>query len=373
MSQSYTIYFHDDVDGIVSAALILKHVVKGNPYLLQPVKSSQRGDKFDHIIKNRSYKREPCIIVDYQHHELADLWIDHHYNKAFGDDPVNTKDMAYNPKAKSAARVIRDMVKKSQLGQFTEIDESIINMTDMIDSAGYESIEFIFSSKHPLMMLKAYLEQMSIQLSWSYCRAVEAIVVSDFKLEDAMLMLGITPETVESLRNSAKNIGKAMVVNGGVAITEMKRLYAYPRYSEYFVRPDMKYSFRIIHLGGDRIQTDVGFNQWGNFTNEINIGQMLGGFDYTISGGGHHDVGGSIITADKLEQHIDDITSALNPEDPVVEEEMEKVGVDKKADSVEKKAGEMVKTGEVDNLNKAREKAAKEEEDGTENVQGTSD
>lgn len=370
MSDFFTIYFHDDVDGIVSAALILKHVVRGKPYFLQPVKSSQRGDKFDHIIKNRLYGVEPCIIVDYQHHELADLWIDHHYNKALGDDAVHTKDMAYDPKAKSAARVIRNMIKKSPLGQFTYIDEDMIRTTDMIDSAGYESIEFIFTSKHPLMMLKSYLEQMTIQLSWSYCRAVEAIVTADFELEDAMAMLGIEPNTVDSLRKSAEGIKKAMVINGPIAITEMKRLYEYPRYSEYFVRPDMKYAFRIVHLGGDRVQTDVGFNQWGNFTNEVHIGKMLGGFDYTISGGGHHDVGGSIIKADMLEQHVDDITTALNPEVPMNEESMEKVGVDKEADPVEKKAEEMTKTGESPDMQQAREKAATEEEGKTDNVQG---
>jgi len=368
----FHIFFHDDVDGIISAALVLKYVVDGRMYTLRPVRSSQRGDKFNKIIEDADLDgNDICIIVDYQHHEMANLWIDHHYNKTLGDKPVIDPNKCYDPKAKSAAKIIYEHLTYNPLGRYLPIDPHMINMVDMIDSAGYESVEYIFSCLTPLMILKAHLEQMTITIDSLYCRIVEVICAADFDINEALLTLGIDQSAVAKLRKAALSIEKAMVINGPVAITEMNRLYAYPRYSEYYVRPDVKYAFRVVHLGGDRVQTDVGFNQWGNFTNGVHIGQMLGGFNYTISGGGHHDVGGSVITKDKLEQHIDDILTILNPEGEMADAEMEKVGVDIEVDPVETEATDMVKTGEAKDMNEARKKAVEEQEEDKTNDKGS--
>lgn len=371
---AFHIFFHDDVDGIISAALILRYVVRDRLYTLRPVRTSQRGDKFNKMIDDvDGGPNDELIIVDYQHHKDADLWIDHHFNKTIGDMGFVDAKQIYNPRAKSAARIIYDHIATGPIGKFMPIGNHIVHMTDMIDSAGYNSVDYIFNSTVPMMVLKAYLEQMTIFLDSTYCRIVEVISACDFDMEEALFVLGIDDTVVDSLRRSAKNIEKAMVINGPVVITEMNRLYAFPRYAEYIAKPDAKYAFRIVHLGGGKIQTDIGFNQWGNFTNEVHIGEMLGSFDYTISGGGHHDVGGSIITEDKMERHIDDITTILNPEESVAEAEMEKVGVDQEVDPVEKKAAEMVKTGEAGNIDKAREKASKEKEGVEGNVQSDID
>jgi len=370
MSAMFHIFFHDDVDGIVSAALILKYVVNGRPYTLKPAKTLQRGDKFDKIIEALNFD-DVCVIVDYQYNKKADLWVDHHFNKELGDKPISNMMMRYDPKAKSAARIIFDLITMGPLGKFIPLDEYLADTVDMIDSANYESVEYIFNCTTPLMILRAHLEQMTISIDSLYSRIVEVISASDFDMSKAMNTLGLDDNIVGKLKHSAQSIEKAMVINGPVAITEMNRLYAYPRYAEYYVRPDMKYAFRVVQLGGGRIQTDIGFNQWCDFTNDIHIGKMLGSFDYTISGGGHHDVGGSIITIDKLEQHVDDILTILNPEKPVEEAEMEKVGVDVEVDSIEAKAVDMVKTGEVSDINEARKKVVKEKEGDKSNVQGS--
>ena len=145
------IVFHADIDGIVSAAMILK---QADEYKLHPALSSQRN-KFQSFIKSMSIPDEDrLIIVDFEKHDRADLWVDHHQNKDVGIHAVKNKKILYDPTAKSAARILWDHMPKS-------CHESIIPITDMIDSAGYKNIDFIFKDLHPLMILRAYLESRS--------------------------------------------------------------------------------------------------------------------------------------------------------------------------------------------------------------------
>lgn len=371
LKDRFHIFFHsDDVDGIVSAALILYFIVRNKLYILYPVTSSQRGKKFKTMVSKvrKAYPKDAIIIVDYQYHKEADLWVDHHFDNDLKSNIVSNDRIDYNSQMKSAARIIYNRISKSTFNNHLLVDPHIIDTVDMIDSAGYESIDYIFTSVDSLMLLKAYLEQLTVFVDSTPCRIVETISASDFHIGKTLFKLNIDNSIIDSLKKKALLVKDVMVVNNSyISITEMNRLYAYPRYSEYFAQPDLKYSIRIVHLGGGRIQADVGFNQWQSFThmklgsdncfvNSIHIGKLLGNLDYLVSGGGHKDVGGAIMVKNQLEQFLDDVTTKLNNGD-CMNEEMEKVAVDKE-DDVEKDAQQMVKTGNVADIDQARKKAS---------------
>jgi len=354
------LFFHDDVDGIVSAAMIMKGFFNDHVYRLYPVKSSMRGEKFDTTIKNlrKEAPEDAIIIVDYQHHADADLWIDHHYNPDLGENELKNGNLFYNSKVKSAARVIYNWFESNSVLKGA-VNQHIVDIVDMIDSAGYKDIDYIFSSTEPLMILKAYLERLSIYVDSTYCRIVELIYHYDFDIDKVLFTLNIDNNIIDELRKSANAIGKAMVVNGVMGVTEMNRLYAYPRYSEYFVKPDLMYCIRVVHLGGDRVQMDVGYNKWQDKPCKVHIGKLLGSLEYAISGGGHFTVGGAIIIENDIERFIDDMCVQFNGS----EDSMEKYSVDK-TDPVEKKSDELIKTGDAKTKADARSKVTSKLEGG---------
>jgi len=362
------LFYHDDVDGIVSAAMIMNAFFRGHVYRLYPAKSSMRGDKFNALIedvyKTRITDNESLVIVDYQHHEKADLWVDHHFSQDLKDNEVHNGKIFYNPNVKSAARVIYNWFQNTPFLKGA-VDQHVVDMVDMIDSAGYKTIDYIFSSTEPLMILKAYLEHLSIFVDSTYNRLVELINLYNFDINKVLFTLGVDCHVVDELKNSAHAIERNMIINGAMGVTEMNRLYAYPRYSEYLIKPDLMYSVRIVHLGGNRVHADVGFNKWQKESCKVHIGKVLQALDYPISGGGHPTVGGAIFLEKEVERFIDDMCVQLNgPEDS-----MEKYGVDSE-DGVEKKADELIKTGEAKTKDEAREKVTSEEEGGsTEDVQ----
>lgn len=359
------LFFHDDIDGIVSAAMIMSAFFTNHVYRLYPVKSSIRGDKFNSLIDGMEIVDDDVvIIVDYQYHERANIWVDHHFNSDLGNNEVGAGKIFYNSKAKSAARIIYNWFESDPLLKGM-VNQHIVDIVDMIDSAGYSSVDYIFSSNEPLMMLKAYLERLSIFVDSTYCRIVELIHHYDFNIEKVLFAIGIDAKIVSDLKNSAKTIEKVMIINGAMSVTDMNRLYAYPRYAEYLVKPDLVYSIRVVHLGGDRVHMDVGFNKWQGRSCSTDIGKLLGSLDYPFSGGGHPTVGGAIIRESDCERFIDDMCVHFN--NP--EGSMEKYGVDKN-DAVEKEADKLVKTGEVKTKDEAREKAISDKKgDASENVQ----
>jgi len=365
----FHIFFHDDIDGIVSAAMVLTSFVRKHSYRLYPVKSAIRGDKFNKLIeKVEGGDNNTIIIVDYQFNERAHIWVDHHFDKDLGNHVVKNGKLFYDPNAKSAARVIYNWFQDDPILKGT-INPAIITMVDLIDSAGYASVDYVFSSLEPLMILKAYIERLSVFVDSTFSRLVELISLYNFDINKVLFTLGVDYHIIHDLKQSAESIEKVMVINGCMGVTEMNRLYAYPRYAEFFVRPDVKYCVRIINLGGERIHIDIGYNSWHVKPNHLHIGKMLGALDYPISGGGHPGVGGAIIHESDLERFIDDACVQINgPEDSV---DMEKYAVDK-TDPIEEKADEMVKTGQAESKDKAREEAVKKEEGGKpEDVQGT--
>ena len=379
------ILFHDDIDGIVTAAMFVGSIAhENNTIRLQPVKSSMRGDKFETLMHGliSKHPEDNVVILDYQYHPLCNVWVDHHNGKEFLGlskeeivSAYNSKTIIYKKGAKSSARVLYDFFNNtnsiSSRRSVYFYDASIgdiLNMTDMIDTASYHDVDFVFNSKHPMMILRAYLENIKLSVDNTYSRIVESVHSNSFNFDNVLFSLGIDDSEIYTLRKTAFKISKRMTINVNVSISYCNTLYEFPRYSEYFVNKDLPFSIRVMNLGGGRTLFDVSMNPWSKHSDEVHIGNFLSSLTYPFSGGGHKGVGGAVVNGSDVDQCINEVTNYLNGG-----ESMEKYAVDG-CDSVEKKANEIVKQasdeGKSITVDEARKQAV--ESEGSSDVQGES-
>lgn len=290
---------------------------------------------------------EPLAILDFEYSDRADLWIDHHFNQDLGPDPVRNPRIFYNPAAKSTVSLIAEKY------QCEEARKELVGMSNMIDSASYPNVNFIFESDHPLMILRAYLET-AFPAEMMYCRIVEMITACNFDIEKALRRMRIGSESVKNVRNTAKRINRDMTVFGKCSVVNQSRQNQFPRYSEFLVSPGVEYAIRMSLSGPHNRYIQIGHNQWVGKPNKLNLGEFMRNLPY-VRGGGHFGVAAGVIKNEDEQRFLDDVDIYFNTE----EENMEKYGVDKN-DPVENRAQELVKEG-VD-LSDAREQSQEEME-----------
>jgi hypothetical protein len=347
------IFFHNDIDGIFSTAIYanISECLKGIDYSLHPVATSMRGPQFNALIK-RYCEKDQIIILDYQYHPEAALWIDHHQNEEMGYDPIHNSKIIYDHRAKSAAGLVKRFF--TQFGAVPKYVTELADSADMVDSANYPSIDYIFTSKDPVMKLNAFLSA-SFPSDMIYSRIVEILERCGLNLDKALYLLNIDGSYVENSYYKALKIKDRLQIFGNVTVVMVKYYYQFPRYAENLIAPSVKYNIRVCDESKTEYKISMGFNKWSGCSNPFNIGRFLAANKLSRRGGGHYNVGSTYIDKKDLDDFIELLCETVNEE-----EDMEKYGVDRENDPVEKKAEELVKTGEVKNIQKAREKAVKD-------------
>ena len=361
------IFFHDDLDGIFSAAIFLHENLSQN-YRLYPVTSAMRGKKFKELFLSiKKLEGDRTVVLDYQYIDGVDFWVDHHYDPQFGDCIIKNEKMSYDPKAKCAAVLVSQMFEK--FISFNSVHD--LNMVERIDSADYPTIDYIFNEKDPVMCLRAFLEKClpSTMSPMTYCRIVEVIAHSNMSIQSANSKLGVSSGCVFDLESWARTIKSAMVICEKISIVDQRRENQYPRYAEYLIRPEIKYCIRITPIGSSLVKVSIGFNPWQTESNDVNIGKALSELKsiydiHIMNAGGHFNVGAAVIKDKFLNMFIDLVSQTLYGRG-----DMEKYAVDS-TDAVERKASEMVKEGSAKNMTEARKTAATQTQNTPEDSDG---
>ncbi len=365
MDKVHHVVFHDDIDGIISAAIYLHDQVREDTYRLYPVPSTSRGEKFESMVKAMRLKPESdfLVILDYENHKKSNLWVDHHWSKIMGDEPVINSKIIYNPGIASTARLMHQSLNPNSIIP-KSYSYKFLDMVDIIDRADYNTVKQIFNDTHPLMVLRAYIER-SFHSEMMFCRIVEMISATHFDFRRALYQLRINKRVISELQKDIERTKKAMVISGNFSVIRQNRPGRYPRYAEFYINPKVKYSVRLSTIPQNKIYFQVGYNKWHDKPNEVDIGRLLSNMKFLIKGGGHYSVGGGIVSENNVERFLDDLCINLNDGESSMTDEMEKVGVDKENDPIESKAESMVKTGGAKNIDEAREKAAGSAEEKT--------
>lgn len=326
------IFFHNDIDGIMSAAILQCYYPSYIDSCMYPVASTMRGGSIKKFL-DKIPEDDNVAILDFEFNDRANFWIDHHYNVKLGPCQVNNEKIGYDPTAKSAAGIIL----KRCVANISPFQKEVIDMIDMIDSASYPDTNFIFESDHPLMILRAYLETV-YPADMTYSRIAEIIAFYKCNVKKAIDKMRINYQSVQDIKTLAQKSAKNMTIFGKCSVINQNYQNQFPRYSEFFLRKDVQYSIRISLHGPTQKYIQIGFNQWCGKSNLINLGEFMRTIPY-VKGGGHFNVAAGTILNKHEQKFLDNVDFTFNKDD-----DMEKYGVDPK-DPVESKAQELVKTG----------------------------
>lgn len=357
---SHHVVYHADVDGICCAALYLKYIINNKiNYRLYPVMSYSRGEKFNELVTKLNLgENDTLSIFDFEDHRQSTFWVDHHPNKDLGHKPVINDETIYDPAAYSAFQLLFNYLKKNRAECNTNILlPELVKSINMIDAALYQDVNFVFTNASPIMIIRAYLERIQPN-DMIFNRIVEVLVNTEFDLDETIAILNLDASVIDDLRGDVMKAKQNMEVYNKISVIRQRRTGQFPRYSEAFIRPDVKYNIRISSVWNKRWHLQVAFNRWHSEKNDLHIGRFLANLDY-VKGGGHYNVGGGFIKEDSIESFIDDFSKITNN---YKEEGMEKYGVDKADDKFEKKAEDLIKTGAAQNIDEAREKVKTQEE-----------
>ncbi len=314
------IFYHNDIDGLYSAACYMWIHKPSQPKLI-PVQSAQRVE-FDQMVEDHVNDGFRIVILDYAFNESAEFWCDHHYNSDFGDDTDNTPDTyfpeiaqdpvrIYSRDAKSATALMLGLltrtVRKDSNGVTPYVDVSaVMHEVNMIDTAGFPDAKFVFENDSDIMTLMRHTDNVStVTEEMNYI--LNTIVAHNMDTASVNRALKIKAETfIEDSKFKVKTAEMFLdKVDGTVFlydIADNKRWI--PRYTEYYIFPDCKYSVRAHpQMDGDDLlfKISVGANPWYKGDGELtDIGCFLSTNEYAISGGGHRGVGGCFIKAEDL-------------------------------------------------------------------------
>lgn len=279
---------------------------KSMDYVLHPVSSMLRGEKFRALISKVS--NEDFFIFDYQYHDKAGLWIDHHQNHQMGNDPIINEKICYDNRAASATNLVGQYL--TFLGMnLSDSDYAMIKSVDMIDTAGYPSIEFIFKDKSPIMLMRAYFE-FSYPLDMMICRTSEILAACGMNIEKANKILNIDDSYVDLLERKAINTKNRLEVYNKFSVLRQKQPYQYPRYSEYYC-VNTKYNIRISEESKDDFRLSISYNKWSKEKNYLNIGSYCISNKLIKDGGGHYNIGGGVIKRSKIDEFLDQFSEKV--------------------------------------------------------------
>lgn len=362
--KTHHIVFPYSIDGIFCSAIYLNKFMKDeDSYKLYPLPKSISSEKMNIAINK--IKLNPLndflVMFGFRNNKRSDLFISNQYDSTIGYNPVFSNRVIYDPSYKSSSGLMVESINEdSSTSNFIfEMKDFFIPTINKIEKSEYTSINEIFNSTDPIMLIRAYLERV-FHSDMTISRIIEMIVNEDFNLTRCLNQLKIDNRVMNFLKKDALKIKKEIVVHDCLSIVRQSRPGKYPIYSEFFVNPEIKYSVRISSLP-QGVYAQVGYNKWHSEVNDVNIGWMLSDIEYMINGGGTYNVGAGNLNHDDVEKFIDDLCINLS-KGVKMPDEMEKVGVDKEMDKVESKAEAMVKTGEADTIDDARKNIIKQEE-----------
>ena len=296
------LFLHNDIDGVMSMAMFAHKtgILRPMEYVLHGMNTSSRGDKFNAIVN--SIKNEPIIIMDFQHSDKATLWIDHHQIEKMGPDPVMNDSICYDPRAQSAASLVFKYL-ESAGHTMEQTLIPVLNAVNMVDSAGYPTVEFIFKDKSPIMVLRAFFET-SFPSEMMFCRCVEVMSACGCDIEKANKVLNIDSSYVDMIEQEAQKVKSKIEVYGNFSLVRQKYAYQYPRYSEYYVVNSM-YNMRLSNENSSEMRVNISYNKWSGKKNNLNIGNYCSTSKFIKRGGGHYNVGGGMIDKTRLDEFLD--------------------------------------------------------------------
>jgi hypothetical protein len=319
---TYDIFFHEDFDGIASAAVLLHFFKqrKDKVERLVPldfdvnIKSLwQKKDALKTIAAHaKKGKKNPVVIVDFLYHPEAAWWFDHHpttFLKESWEDkfrPSATHHLA--PEYASACHLVVDALVEYHGYRPPKHIRDMAEWLDVCDGAQYRSARQTILMKEPALQINAYIGE--------HRQSGEAFAWLIKVLSEKGLAAAARDRRVrESMKDIRARLKKALtfyrdhlVTRKQVSFIDLGELGGsnrpFLRFLPYYLRPALLYTVVRMPRGNDMYKFAVAANPWKRDRNPLHIGSLL----MKYGGGGHKNVGAVRI---KGEDAAEDFTEYL--------------------------------------------------------------
>lgn len=313
-SKKNIIVHHNDLDGCVSAALLVRELIQqGEIYSLVPVmylgNQERHREMLESLIKSHftTGMDHKVFILDFPWHPLADVWIDHHGSSM---EHAPREAMKYLiPQLDSAAEAVAIYLQDT----CDDYQESLnttwaISWTGKIDSAKYDGISEYYNCNNPWLVLRLFTDH--DKQAHRTARIAELLAQYDLDAQIVVDIIGGADKAIEKFQSDIKSVERAIVENHGVGIIITRHRNDFPRYSEYIMRPDIKYSIRVTNAEHGR-EIKVGRNIWHpKMDSTKDIGRIMADL-FPDNGGGHAGIGGAIVSEPLYEDALNKIWEKL--------------------------------------------------------------
>jgi len=285
----YDIYYHDDFDGMASAAVMLDFL-------------ESRGDKVKKFIQIKYDIRpkwpkikfqRPTVIVDFYYHPEAAFWFDHHptsfikseWKKRFRPDKFHH----FGTKYSSCCMLVLEQLAKNFGYSPPRHLKELGRWADVIDGAKYRSARQVTEMKEPALQIAAFIDwdDGAKPLAWLIRLLSEKSfkeIVADSRLKKTM---GVIRKEVRKLLGVYR---KNLKLYGRLAFIDITSAKGELRFVPYYLHPHIVYSLVLKKWDKGVRHITLGANPWQRRKNGINIGAFL---RKHYKGGGHKDVGGA--------------------------------------------------------------------------------
>lgn len=311
------IVHHNDLDGCVSAAMLVRQILqkKDETYTLVPVMYLGNKDHHKRMLDDlivshfsgpESTVKNKVFVLDFPWHPMANVWIDHH-KTSMSSAPENARKYLL-PQLDSAAEAVAIYLSDNDPNYVESVNTTwALSWTGKIDSAKYESSDEYYNCDNPWLILRLLTDH--DKQAHRTARIAELLAHNDMDAQKVVDIIGGTRKTVEKFQSDIKATEQAIVVNGSVGLIITRHRNDFPRYAEYICRPDINLSIRVTNLEGKR-EVRVGKNPWAP-KNNIDIGAIMAEV-CPGNGGGHPGVGGAIVDESEYHSVIDRILERVS-------------------------------------------------------------
>jgi hypothetical protein len=288
----FYIYFHNDFDGIVSAAIFSKFL-----YLKENIAFKDVSFRIvDYDLKNdwlNTPLEKPCAVLDFLYHPNADWWFDHHestfiktlefYNLKYSEKKY------WDTKYLSCPSLMLDHFNKYYFDISEQIRESysqLIYWCDIIDGARYKSPKELYETKNVYLDINRTLS-ISSDINY-YAQIINAIYMEKLRIfRKNKIFTDLLKQYTEIEKKTIKLISPLHVLEGVIVfIDQAKYDLPFQRYLGYYLFPEAFYRIGI-YKKSDQFSISINYNIWKKEKNNIDLGNLCRKY----GGGGRFDVG----------------------------------------------------------------------------------
>lgn len=307
----YHIYFHNDLDGLASSAIMFDFLVKKgdrvasfNPIDYEPgLRDGWKIRKF----------KEPFVLMDFLYHTKAAWWFDHHettfIDQAWRKKYRNDDRHFFDPKYKSCCGAILHHLKKTYKYNPSIHLSSIIKGADIVDSAGYKSAKEAISTSKDYRKFSFFLSMASIgNKTWAWLSTALPYKPLNKILADPRVKSKLA-KILKDWDRGLRFVKIKTIIKGSVGVLyAMDSKLPTSSHMAYYLYPRLAYSL-VVYQNVKFYHIRVGRNLWFKLKRDIDVGGLMS----TYGGGGHHGVGGAEASSrEEALRYVDEIVEFIN-------------------------------------------------------------